>query len=199
MDIKSNNLKTKDYKTIARLHRDHINNGFLGTLGIPFLMLLYEAIDKDEDSVLLLEKKDRVIVGFISGTLGLKSIYKRLLMQPYKLICSLKTNFLSIFKMYKILEILLKTKSDNKEKDLPKYELLSMVVDPAFQGKGYAESLFKSLCNHFNEKGIESFKIMVGRNLTKANAFYTKMGSIPVKETQIHKGSNSLIYIKKTD
>lgn len=197
MDIKSNKLKTKDYRAIARLHRDHINQSFLATLGIPFLMLLYEAIDKDEDSFLLLKKNDKVIVGFISGTLGLKSIFKRLLMQPYKLICSLKKNFLSFFKIYKMLEILFRSKNNYREKDLPKYELLSMVIDPAFQGKGYSESLFMSLCDSFKNKGIKSFKIMVGKNLTRANAFYSKMGSIPVKEKQMHKGSNSLIYVKK--
>jgi hypothetical protein len=49
MDVKPHKLNISDYRAIASLHCDHINQGFLATLGIPFLTLLYEAIDEDWD------------------------------------------------------------------------------------------------------------------------------------------------------
>ena len=46
-------------------------------------------------------------------------------------------------------------------------------------------------------EGASSFSIVVGRNLDRAHAFYTKMGSIPVKEIQVHKGADSVVYVKE--
>ncbi len=196
MDVKPHKLNSCDYKAVATLHCDHINQGFLATLGAPFLTLLYEAIDKDSESVLLVERVDRCVVGFVSGTRGLGRIYKQLLLQPFRLIYSLKSCLLSASKIYKIIEVVIISKDSNFSADLPKQELLSIVVNPAYQGRGHAENLFNALCSHFREEGASSFSIVVGSNLDRAHAFYTKMGSIPVKEIQVHKGADSVVYVK---
>ena len=195
MDVKPHKLNSSDYRAIASLHCDHTNQGFLATLGVPFLTLLYEAIDKDSESVLLVEHVDRSVVGFVTGTSGLGRIYRQLLLRPLRLIYSLKFCLLSPSKMYRILEVVLM--SNNVSADLPKQELLSIVVDPDYQGGGHAESLFKALCIHFSAEGSRSFRIVVGSSLARAHAFYVKMGCMPVKEIQVHKGSNSLVYIKE--
>ena len=197
MDVKPHKLVSSDYRAVAKLHCDHINQGFLATLGIPFLTLLYEAIDKDTKSVLLVERLDGVVVGFVTGNRGLGRIYKHLLLQPLRLIYSLKSCFFSPSRMYKVIEILLISKDDDDSIDLPKQELLSIVVNPAYQGGGHAENLFKALCSHFRAEGASSFIIVVGKNLDRAHAFYTKMGSIPVKEIQVHKGADSVVYVKE--
>ena len=196
MDVKSQKFNSSDYKAVASLHCDHINQGFLATLGVPFLTLLYEAIDKDSESVLLVERVDRSIVGFVTGARGLGPVYKQLLLKPFRLIYSLKSCLLSPSKIFKIIEILLISKDNNISPDLPKQELLSIVVNPAYQGGGHAENLFKALCAYFKAKGVDSFSIVVGSNLDRAHAFYKKMGCIPVQEIQVHKGSNSIIYLK---
>ena len=197
MDVKPHKLVSSDYRAVAKLHCDHINQGFLATLGIPFLTLLYEAIDKDTKSVLLVERLDGVVVGFVTGNRGLGRIYKHLLRQPLRLIYSLKSCFFSPSRMYKIIEILLISRDDDDSIDLPKQELLSIVVNPAYQGGGHAENLFKALCSHFRAEGASSFSIVVGGNLDRAHAFYTKMGSIPVEEIQVHKGADSVVYVKE--
>tara|TARA_B100000927_G_scaffold248559_1_gene212241 strand:- start:1392 stop:1994 length:603 start_codon:yes stop_codon:yes gene_type:complete len=197
MDVKTHKLISSDYRTVASLHCDNINQGFLATLGVPFLTLLYEAIDKDSESVLLVERVDRRVVGFVTGTHGLGRIYKQLLLKPLRLIYSLKSCILSPSKMFKIIEVLLISKDSDISSDLPKQELLSIVVNPDYQGGGHAENLFKALCSHFRTEGASSFSIVVGSNLHRAHAFYTKMGAIPVKEIQVHKGANSVVYVKK--
>jgi ribosomal protein S18 acetylase RimI-like enzyme len=197
MDVKTLKLDSNDYRTVASLHCDNINQGFLATLGVPFLTLLYEAIDKDSESVLLVERVDRRVVGFVTGTRGLGPIYKQLLLKPLRLIYSLQSCILSPSKIYKILEILLISKGSNISADLPKQELLSIVVNPTYQGGGHAENLFKALCSHFREEGVSSFSIVVGVNLDRAHAFYTKMGSVPVKQIQVHKGADSVVYVKE--
>ena len=197
MDVKPHRLNSNDYRTVASLHCDYIDQGFLATLGVPFLTLLYEAIDKDSESVLLVERVDCSVVGFVTGTGSLGKIYKQLLLRPLRLINSLKSCLLSPSKMYKIIEVLLISKYGSSSADLPEQELLSIVVNPAYQGGGHAENLFKALCSHFRTEGASSFSIVVGSNLDRAHAFYTKMGSIPVKEIQVHKGADSVVYVKE--
>ena len=197
MDVIPHKLNINDYRAIANLHCDYINQGFLATLGVPFLILLYEAIDKDSESVLLVERVDCCVVGFVAGTRGMGSLYKQLLFKPLRLIYSLKSCILSPSKMYKIIELFLINKKNHISSDFPKQELLSIVVNPAYQGRGHAENLFKALCSYFKTEGDNSFRIVVGSNLDRAHAFYIKMGSIPVKETQIHKGGDSVMYVKK--
>ena len=197
MDVKPHKLNISDYRTVASLHCDHINQGFLATLGVPFLTLLYEAIDKDSESVLLVERVDSRVVGFVTGTRGLGRIYKQLLLKPFRLIYSLKSCILSPSKMYKIIEVLLISKDSDMSSDLPKQELLSIVVNPAYQGGGHAENLFKALCCHFRTEGARSFSIVVGSKLDRAHAFYLKMGCIPVKEIQVHKDADSIVYVRE--
>ena len=103
MDVKPHKLSSSDYRAIASLHCDNINQGFLATLGVPFLTLLYEAIDTDSKSVLLVERVDSSVVGFVTGTRGLGRIYKQLLLKPLRLIYSLNSCILSPSKMYKII------------------------------------------------------------------------------------------------
>lgn len=199
MDVKPHKLSINDYRAIAKLHCNHINKGFLATLGIPFLTLLYQAIDKDSESVLLVERVNSEVVGFVAGTCGLGRIYKQLLLHPLQLIFALKTHFLSPSKIYKIIEILTISKDGNSLIDLPQEELLSIVVSPIHQGGGNAENLFKALCSFFRSQGASRFKIVVGSDLDRAHAFYKKMGSMPAKEIQVHKGANSMIYVKEVD
>ena len=196
MDVKHNKLNSSDYRAVASLHCDYINQSFLATLGVPFLSLLYEAIDKDSESILIVERVDHSVVGFVAGTRELGRIYKQLLFKPLRLIYALKSCLLSPSKMFKIIELLLISKNSNISSDIPKQELLSIVVNPAYQGRGHAENLFNALCSHFREEGASSFSIVVGSNLDRAHAFYTKMGSIPVKKIQVHKGTDSVVYVK---
>ena len=55
--------------------------------------------------------------------------------------------------MYKIIEVLLISKDSDISSDLPKQELLSIVVNPTYQGGGHAENLFKALGSHFRAEG----------------------------------------------
>lgn len=196
MDLKPHKLSSNDYGVIAKLHCDHINKGFLASMGIPFLTLLYQAIDKDSESVLLVERVNSEVIGFVAGARGLGRIYKQLLLHPLQLIFALKIHLLTPAKIYKILEILTISKGKNSLIDLPKEELLSIVVSPNHQGRGNAENLFKALCSYFSSKGADSFKIVVGSDLDRAHAFYAKMGGVPVKKTQVHNGVDSIIYTK---
>ena len=196
MDVTSGKLEMSTYQAAARLHCDLITEGFLTTLGVPFLSLLYRSMDQDSDSAFLVEGVDGEVVGFVTGTSGIGRIYRRLLLQPHRLLFALRGCLFSPLKIYGILEILMFSIIKKNSMQLPSEELLSIVVRRDFQGNGFAENLFGSLCAHFASKGAQSFKIIVGNDLDRAHAFYKKMGCIPCIEIQMHSGSNSIVYIK---
>ena len=185
------------YHKVARLHCEHINQGFLATLGPPFLALLYEAIDEGEDSALIVKEVDGNVVGFVSGAASLRPIYKRLLFRPFSLFIALISCFLSLSKLLKIIEILRISKNNPVLKGLPRHELLTIVVDPQYQGQGHAEYLFSSLCSYFKAVNVANFKIVVGGDLARAHAFYLKMGCAVAGEIEVHKGKDSLVYVRQ--
>ena len=185
------------YQKVAQLHCEHIDQGFLATLGPSFLTLLYEAIDKDKSSVLIAKEVNGKVVGFVSGAVSLRPIYKQLLYRPFSLFIALISCFLSLSKLLKIIEVLRISKNNPVLKGLPRHELLTIVVDPSCQGQGHAEDLFQSLCSYFEAVNVMNFKIVVGGNLARANAFYLKMGCVVAGEIEVHKGKHSLVYVKQ--
>ena len=185
------------YQKVAQLHCEHIDQGFLATLGPSFLTLLYEAIDKDKSSVLIAKEVNGKVVGFVSGAVSLRPIYKQLLYRPFSLFIALISCFLSLSKLLKIIEVLRISKNNPVLKGLPRHELLTIVVDPSCQGQGHAEDLFQSLCSYFEAVNVMNFKIVVGGKLARANAFYLKMGCVVAGEIEVHKGKHSLVYVKQ--
>jgi len=185
------------YEKVAQLHCENINQSFLATLGPSFLTLLYEAIDKDKSSVLIIKEVNGNVVGFVSGAASLYPIYKQLLYRPFSLFVALTSCFFSVSKLSKIIEILFIGKKNPILEELPRHELLTIVIDPSFQGQGHSEDLFQSLCTYFTAVNVTNFKIVVGSNLARANAFYLKMGCVVAGKIEIHKGYHSLVYVKQ--
>ena len=96
----------------------------------------------------------------------------------------------------KIIQIVFIKKNNPILNELPKHELLTIVVNPSNQGHGYAKDLFVSLCNHYKKRNVKNFKIVVRVDLLRAHAFYLKMGCDAAGEVEVHKGKSSTVYIK---
>ena len=99
--------------------------------------------------------------------------------------------------MSKIIEILLIGNNNPALTGLPRQELLTIVVDPLYQGQKFAENLFESLCSYFKKINVANFKIIVGASLARAHAFYVKMGCTVIGKIEVHKGKGSLVYVKQ--
>ena len=196
MDKKNRLKKNKIYSEVAELHLKYINKGFLATLGLKFLTLLYEAIDNDENSILIVEEVDNRAIGYVAGGSSMKTIYFKLILRLPELMISLLPALFSLKKIVKIAEIILFKRSSSASKEIPDEELFSIVVSPEHRGCGHAEKLFLLLCEHFKNKGVSSFKILVGEKLSRAHNFYLKLGSKKIDEVELHKGDISFIYVK---
>ena len=182
------------YRQVAELHAANIDQGFLSSLGVTFLALLYEAIDACDSSVLFVAKSEQSVVGFVVGAESMGPIYRQLFRFLPRLVWALLPALLSPRKLWKITELLFLGHKVEPFEGLADAELLSIVVNPAHRGQGHAESLYLKLMQHFRQRGISAFRIVVGTSLTSAHHFYLKMGARPVGHLQVHQGQQSVIY-----
>ncbi len=195
--MKEPRLSNDEYARVAFLHLSNIREGFLSTLGLPFLSILYKAIDESEKGVLIVHRVDNLIVGFVSGSEGMRPIYLRLLKNFPSLLRALFPALFDAAKVKKIVELLfLQREVQSDSYQTAKAELLSIVVVPEFRGKGIALSLYQRLCRHFAQKGIVSFIITVGDDLDSAHRFYRKSGAESIGHLQVHAGVNSTLYLQ---
>ncbi len=187
------------YRQVAALHSMNIDQGFLATLGTPFLALMYEAIDEATDSVLLVEEKEGRVAGFVAGGIGMGPIYRRMFGSPVRLIWSLLPVIGKPSAVARILEILRYGRGSSTSGTFPEAELLSIAVAPTARGSGVAESLYRRLVEHLQMHGVHAFRITVGNGLAPAHRFYTRMGAVPVGQVEVHAGERSTIYVHHLD
>lgn len=185
------------YHQVAALHAGNINQGFLATLGIPFLSLMYRAIDEADDSVLLTEEQEGHVVGFVSGGMGMGQIYRRMLRRPFVLAWTLWPSLLRPARLKRIVDILRYGKQPGGDVLLPEAELLSIAVSPEVRGRGVAEQLYRRLEEGFRERGVPAFRITVGDALQPAHRFYLRMGAKPAARIEVHAGEGSVVYVQE--
>lgn len=191
-------LTREEYIEVAHIHREGISDGFLSSLGVSFLALLYESIDSSRGSVLRVSRSNGKIVGFVAGTQSLGEVYRLMLKSWFRLFVALLPSLFSPRKIFKIAETVVfsRKKDAGSEGSLPRSELLSISVRAEFRGKGIADQLFNDLVDYFRKQKIRQFKIVVGDALVPAHKFYRRMGACPVNRAEVHKGSGSVIYVR---
>lgn len=189
-------MKADVYRQVAALHASCIDQGFLTTLGVPFLTLMYRAIDEAEESFLLVEERNGHVVGFVSGSCGMGPIYRHMLRRPVSLVLALLPSLVRPSRLKRIFDIVRYGRGSSGSEGLPTPELLSIAVSLDARGLGVAESLFRKLEMHFRLRGINAFKITVGDALTAAHRFYARMGAVPVGRTEVHAGEGSTVYVQ---
>lgn len=182
------------YRRVAALHIANIDQGFLSSLGVGFLSLLYQAIDEGEDSILLTVESDDQVVGFAAGSMGMGPVYRRMLRRAPRLALTLLPSLLSPRRVWRIIEILRYSRGNDADLLLPRAELLSIALDPSCRGRNMAEMLYQRLAEFFGSQGVSEFKIVVGAALGPAHRFYRRMGAVPIAETEVHQGERSTIY-----
>lgn len=184
------------YRQVAALHVRCIDRGFLATLGVPFLALMYRAIDEASDSVLLIDAREGQVMGFVSGGMGMGTIYRRMLHRPLRLGRALLPVLFRPATLAGIIEILRYGRSRPVSAGARDAELLSLAVAPEARGKGMAEGLYTRLQGHYRACGVPRFRITVGDALLPAHRFYTRMGAMPIGRVEVHPGDASTVYVQ---
>ena len=94
--------RNQKYTDVANLHIDSIKTGFLPSLGVRFLALLYRCIDEADFATLIVKYKDDQLIGFVTGTLGTSSLYRAMVLHPVDLVLALISVIFNVKKIKKI-------------------------------------------------------------------------------------------------
>lgn len=179
---------------VAQLHISNIHTGFISSLGHGFVTALYEVIRKDTNSFCLVAEYQGNVLGFVAFTENLSKLYRfAVKSKGIKLILAVGLRVFrpSVFKRV-IQNIFYPSKTEKI--NLPKAELLSIVVNSAARGKGIAKQLCHAGLEECRKRGIHKVKVLVAANNEAANKLYKKCGFELVNFIESH-GVPSNIYV----
>ncbi len=181
-------------KDCADIHMQSIPDGFLPTFGATFLFHLYDYLASNDRSFLVVAISDGVTEGFICGSYGLGSLYRKFATRKFfSIIFPIGRHLLRKGVLKKTLEVL-RYPTGSVHDELPGSEILNFCVAEGMQGKGVGKKLFSALCDEYSAKGIRKLRIVTGSEQKTAQWFYESKGAQLVSRVQIHGGDESLVY-----
>ena len=193
--MKCSKATEQDSLQIAQLHKAFIPTGFLSQQSLTFLNALYLFLIMHE--IVYVIKEEGRIVGFIAGSLNTDGLFKRFLKSNLGMLLKVTLkNLFSIDFLRKAAETFTapkKTVLDDLDYAVP--ELLAIVVDKSYAGKGYGKELLSCLEQEVRRSNAKAYKVVVGSQLD-ANRFYINNGFVRGKEIELHKGAISYLYVK---
>ena len=181
---------------VAELHRKYIPTGFISRLGVKFLKCFYKSLADYDDGLLavFIDPESHKLAGFISGVVSVERFKKEFLKR-----CRLPLAYSLFLALPRLRMVIESYRYSSGNEGLIKSELVSIVVDEDYRGKGISRDLYNSLIEFFKRKGIKKFKILVGANLIGAQRFYEKMGAKIVGIQEVHRGVKSFVYVHEID
>jgi succinoglycan biosynthesis protein ExoA len=180
---------------VARMHRSGVSAGFLSTLGEPALRLLYRHVTtSDHCKLFVAVAPGGEAVGYIAGCRDTSALYREFLRRRWPSAAAvLLPRLLSPGRLRKAFETLRYPAA--APAGLPKAEVLNIVVEPGWRGRGIAERLLARLMEWFEEQGETAVKAVSGDQLTSAHRFYEKSGAHLQGHTSVHHGVGSRVYV----
>lgn len=194
--MKCTKTTEQDSLQMAKLHKAFIPTGFLSQQSLNFLQALYLYLIKHE--IVYVVKEEGKVVGFIAGSLHTEGLFKRFFKSNIGLLMKFALNNLfSVKFLRKAVETLKapqKTAVNDSGSTMP--ELLSIVVDQNYAGRGYGKKMLGCLEEELKTNHAQAYKVIVG-SMLEANRFYADNGFAKEKEIELHRGDLSYIYVKK--
>jgi glycosyltransferase involved in cell wall biosynthesis/GNAT superfamily N-acetyltransferase len=192
-------LTRQQIAMIARMHRDGVGEGFLSTLGEPALRLLYRHVAASRHcKVFVALAPNGETVGYIAGCRDTSALFREFALRRWPAAARvLLPRLLSPARIRRAAETLRYPSS--APAGLPKAELVNVVVQPAWRGRGVAEQLLAKLMEWFAEQGETAVKAVSGDQLTRAHRFYEKSGARLEGHTCVHRGVGSRVYVYSVD
>jgi len=187
----------RDVPEVAVLHIHGIGTGFISSLGSDFVRALYEGIAISEAGFGFVAKENEETLGFVAFTTDLNKLYRAVILRKgLRFALLLAGKMLSLQRLKRTLETLFYP-GRIKKMDLPKAELLSIVVAEEHQGKRVALALMERGFDECSRRRIKKVKVLVGDQNEPANKLYLKCGFELVGQIENH-GVLSNIYVAET-
>ncbi len=185
-----------DAEALARLHRAHIDSGFLASLGQGFLTALYRRISAAPGSFALVASTEELpVAGFVAGTVDTGALYRSFLLRDGLRAAALALPQL-LRRPRRALETLrYGTSAPSASEELPRAELLSLAVDPRARGRGVGEALVRAFAEELAVLGAPASRVVVAAGNKEALRLYRRCGYRPAASLEVHAGARSEVLV----
>lgn len=190
-------------KILAKIHIKLIPEGFISSLGIRFISLLYKSlIYKEEFYVLICEDQENnnKLVGYAVARLKnisyIKTIFK---FNPVKIVLLTLGYAFNPKKIFGFFELFVYQlfKNPSKEGLLQNSnaaELFNIAIIESYQGQGIGKTILYKLKDKCSSMGIDFIYAVTGSTKPNTHIFYKKNGGQEIGQTTVHNNHVSKIY-----
>ena len=183
--------RSSDLGAIAELHASRIDEGFLASLGTPFLRRLYARVLHSNDAFIVVDDLDGVTTGFAAGVTDLGSLYRRFIMRD-GVAAGLRSAPRLLQNLPRVLETL---RYPAVTDDLPAAEVLAVAVAADRSGHGVGRSLVRHAIDEFISHGITTAKVVTTADNLAALAMYQACGFVAANGVEVHAGRSSEVLV----
>lgn len=203
-----------DAPAIAALHASRIGEGFLASLGEPFLRRLYRRISLHPGSWVMVAELDGTVVGMASGTLATRRLYRSFILRD-----GFAAAWTAAPRLARSWRLVLETlrypgagepsPGDGSVHDatsagtetgharlshagavpeLPHAEILSVAVSDAAGGRGVGTAVVGAALDEFRRRRVEAVRVVTVVGNDSAVRMYERCGFVKHSRTEVHAG-----------
>jgi ribosomal protein S18 acetylase RimI-like enzyme len=193
---------SSDAPQVAALHTTAIKEGFLSSLGEPFLRRLYARIASSRRAFLLVARGERTgasspqadIAGFVAGSAGVGRLYREFAWRDGPAV-ALSSGARLVRSMPRVIETLRYGASDGDPGDVrdAETELLAIAVAYNARRSGIGAALVRSFMATAAASGSSSARVVVGATNRAGRSLYGSAGFTEVGRFELHAGSESIL------
>jgi len=168
-------IRVQDAKEIAQIHIETIDTGFISSLGLNFVRILYQEICKSEMGFGYIVEENSKVIGFIAGAMDISKLYKEIIFKRgFLFIIPLIKHFFRFATLKRIGETLF---YPCKIKDsYCQAEILSVGVKKEYRGKGAGRKLMEAIVKEFRRRGVKEVKALTCDENEASNQYYLSQG-----------------------
>jgi ribosomal protein S18 acetylase RimI-like enzyme len=188
-----------DLDRIVALHANRISEGFLPTLGRPFLRRLYRRVLRSRDAfiVVAVPGPGFPVAGFVAGVSDLSVLYRRFVVHD-GVIAGLRAAPRLARSAPRVLETLrYPATADDAPAGppLPEAEILAVAVDDVVAGRGVGGALMAAAAPCFEAMGVHAAKVVTTLDNASALRMYRAAGYAPRARISVHEGTESEVLV----
>lgn len=191
-----------DAAAVAALHASELSEGFLVTLGTPFLVRLYTRIARHRGSFLLVMGEAHEIEGFIAVAERTGDLYREFLVRD-----GLRAGIAALPALARAPKHVWETFRYGMGGDeaatgagaaidgapLPDAEILAVAVAPAARGHGAGRALVAAATAELGSRGIASVRVVTATSNAAALRTYEATGFTRRATTEVHAGVEQVV------
>ena len=183
--------RPSDLGAIAALHAARIDEGFLTSLGTPFLRRLYARVLHSDDAFIVVDDLDGMTTGFAAGVANLGGLYRRFIVRD-----GLRAGLQAAPRLLKNLPRVVETlRYPAITGGLPEAEVLAVAVAADRCGHGVGRLLVRGAIDEFVSRGITTAKVVTTADNLAALAMYHACGFVGADGVEVHAGRSSEVLV----